>query len=42
MINVTIQILKKLQCIMYDEVVAGGSISVLLAAREIAKIEDIC
>ena len=40
MINVTIQIPNKdTNCIcMYDAVVAGGSISGLLAAREIAKM----
>ncbi len=37
MINVTIQIPNKKSSIMYDAVVAGGSISGLLAAREIAK-----
>ena len=37
MINVTIQILNKKSSIMYDAVIAGGSISGLLAAREIAK-----
>ncbi len=37
MINVTIQIPNEIWNIMYDAVVAGGSISGLLAAREIAK-----
>ena len=37
MINVTIQIPKKINVSMYDVVVAGGSISGLLAAREIAR-----
>jgi len=37
MINVTIQIPKKISVYMYDVIVAGGSISGLLAAREIAK-----